>query len=150
NGSQSFMRTIIMPTNLCQRADGGELTTEVLSNGNIKVTFIQCPCTNDNSYGANALGWGDKGHKFNDLVGSDQATFQFKNGAGQVVLQFKEDYLSRSASYPSGYGTLGVSGGDGGILVGSAASVLFVSSSLTENLNKPPFLNNLGQYTVDS
>ena len=33
---------------------------------------------------------------------------------------------------------------------GDAADVLFVSTSLTENLNKEPFLSNLAQYTVDS
>src|SRR4029079_2194880 len=40
--------------------------------------------------------------------------------------------------------------GDGKISVGSAASILAATTSLTENLNKPPFLNNLNLYTVDS
>src|SRR5262249_48927165 len=63
---------------------------------------------------------------------------------------FKVDYISASRTYPSNYGTLGMTRRDDGIIVGSAASVIFASTSLTKNLNKPPFLNNLTQYTVDS
>jgi hypothetical protein len=36
------------------------------------------------------------------------------------------------------------------MILGSAASVLQVSSSLAENLNKEPFLSRLAQYTVNS
>jgi hypothetical protein len=66
------------------------------------------------------------------------------------VLQFQVDYISASASYPAGYGTLGVTGGEGDVSVGDAASVLEATTSLTENLNKAPFLSNLAQYTVNS
>ena len=69
-----------------------------------------------------ATGWGSKGHKFSDLTGSDEATFQFTDKTGKVVLSFQEDYISQATSatfgdgvtihYPSGYGTLGL-GGDG-------------------------------------
>ena len=148
-----FTHTSIVPITLCTGTNGvttGLLIPEILPNGNIKATFIQATGVNDNTYGTNAMGWGSKGHTFNNLTGSDQATFLFKNGAGQEVLEFKEDYISASTAYPSGYGTLGVTGGDGGMLEGSASAVLFVSTSLTENLNKPPFINNLAQYTVNS
>ena len=70
----------------------------------------------DNTYGTNASsGWGTQGHKFNDLLGSDQADFQFTDGKGNVVLDFVADYVSQGSSmtlpdgttvtYPSGYGT---------------------------------------------
>jgi hypothetical protein len=36
------------------------------------------------------------------------------------------------------------------MITGDAADVLFVDTSLTDNLNKAPFINNLAQYTVDS
>jgi len=63
------------------------------------------------------------------------------------------DYLSRitpTAQFPAGYRSLGVTGGDGGIDAGNAASVLSWTTSLEQNLNKEPFLSNLAQYTVDS
>src|SRR5262249_49512620 len=73
----------------------------------------------------------------------DEAEFRFTNGSGAVVLDFQVDYISAATkatfpsgtvSYPSGYGTLGVSGGDGKLITGSAANVLFASTSLTTNL----------------
>ena len=42
-------------------------------------------------------------------------------------------------SYPSGYGTLGVNGGDGKMITGSAAHVLSATTSLTDNLKLPQF-----------
>src|SRR5262249_39649143 len=51
---------------------------------------------------------------------------------------------SGTVSYPSGFGTLGVTGGDGKVITGSAASVLSASTSLTRNLITYPtgFLTN--------
>lgn len=63
-------------------------------------------------------------------------------------MNFKVDYLSAATktvfpsgtvNYPSGYGTLGVTGGDGGMVVGSASNVLFATTSLTDNLELPQF-----------
>src|SRR5262249_49872706 len=147
--------TSIMPITLCMGTNGvttGVLIPEILPNGNIKATFIQSTNVNDNTYGTNAMGWGSSGHKFSDLTGSDEVEFQFKNGSGQVVLQFKLDYTSSASTslYPAGYGTLGVTGGDGGVSVGNASNVVAYSTSLTENLNKQPFLSKLAQYTVNS
>ena len=51
--------------------------------------------------------------------------------------------------YPSGYGTLGL-GGDGGMDVGNPAYLLWFNTSLTDNLNKDPFLSQLAYYTVHS
>ena len=137
----------------CMCCDGnvnaGQLVVDRLPDGNVHVTWIQS--LNDNTYGTNAVGWSG-GHKFNDLVGSDQATFLFKNDAGAVALEFKLDYIHTTSTnlYPSGYGSLGVSGGDGRMLIGNPAHILAYSTSLTENLNKQPFLGKLSKYTANS
>lgn len=111
-----------MPLAMCEYPCGtndvvGSLVTEVLPNGDIKVTYIQNNTLNDNSYGANSINW-PRAHSFNDLLGSDKAEFSFKNGAGAVVMHFFLDYISASNTVPSGYKSLGVSGGDGKISVG--------------------------------
>ncbi len=152
-GAYEFMVEAIPPITYCDNTSGlesGRLISMVLPDGNIQVTFLESPSVSDNTYGINAQGWGKKAHKFNDLVGSDKAGFLFTDTFGRTVLEFTVDYLSKSPAFPSGYGTLGVSGGDGKVKQGEAASILQVGTSLTENLNQPPFLERLAQYTVDS
>lgn len=124
----------------------------------------------DNTYGDNAIGWGDaamapmpkpmgmpmpgkppampkgKGHTFKDLVGSDHAEFTLTDATGAVKLKFKADYLSESASADAGYATLGVTGGEGKMLVGPASAVAAVSTSLDRNLN----ICGYGDYLVNS
>jgi len=103
------------------------------ANGDLIIRYDQFPAPNDNSYGVNSIGW-KKGHKFTDLVNSDHAGFQLIDGGGVVRLSFNVDYLSANASAPSGYASLGVSGGDGGMLVGTAAGIT-ATTSLDRNLN---------------
>lgn len=126
-----------------------EQITEVIDGRKVvhlRVTFD--PAFVDNTYGANAVGWNagpladggkmpkaGKGHTFKDLVGSDHVELKLFDAAGQLTLHFKLDYVSEDASRPCGYGTLGVSGGEGKMLVGSAASVLAVATSIDRNLN---------------
>ena len=100
----------------------------------MNVIFAQARSMNDNSYGMNAVGW-PGGHKFGDLVGSDQAVFEFKDKNGNVVLNFDLDYISAAAGTPSGYASLGVSGGEGNMNVGSASHVLAWNTSLARSLN---------------
>jgi len=63
----------------------------------------------DNSYGDLAsIGWGaaapsGKHHNFKDLLGSDDASFTFRDAAGNAVTQFRLDYLAENASSLSGY-----------------------------------------------
>lgn len=141
--------------------DPGTLAWRVDSSGNVFVAFVQPLSINDNTYGANAIGWADskKGtHTFGDLTGSDRARFEFANAAGQLVLSFDLDYLSKSSLGSSGYASLGVTGGDGRMVTGSAANVLQWGTSLDYNLNTVAGrgVNNgaaglgYGQYTVDS
>ncbi len=136
----------------------------------VRLTFN--PDFVDNTYGANAIGWGESaapvkpkpgdmpkpgdkpkppkggkgGHTFKDLVGSDHAEFKLFDAAGALSLQFKLDYLSESASAASGYATLGVTGGDGKMIVGSATDVIAASTSLDRNLNACMF----GDFLTDS
>jgi hypothetical protein len=50
-------------------------------------------------------------------------------------MEFEIDYISSSSSSPSGYKTLGVTGGGGGMILGSAANVINCRTSLDENFN---------------
>jgi len=137
----------------------------------VRLTFN--PNFVDNTYGANAIGWderaattpagmpgmpgmggmpkppkgpGGKGHSFMDLVGSDHAEFKLFDNHDALRLQFKLDYISQSAAAASGYACLGVSGGEGKMIAGSAADVVAASTSLDRNLNACMF----GGYTEDS
>lgn len=80
----------------------------------LRVVFNQDLGLNDNCYGAPTVGAGTNGempcqgwenvgggkHQFQDLVGSDMATFDFFDSQGNSVLEFSVDYIS-SASAPS-------------------------------------------------
>ena len=90
----------------------------------------------DNSYGSTAIGWGTHGHKFMDLVGSDHAELVMSDATGRLVLDFKLDYISADPTAPSGYRNLGVSGGDGGMVVGDPSAIVATLTSLDQNLNE--------------
>jgi hypothetical protein len=112
----------------------------------------------DNTYGANAIGWGGAdaggpgmgmgmhGHTFFDLIDSDHAEFDFDDASGNIVLAFDEDYCSADANAPSGYACLGVSGGDGAMIAGSASSIVYYGTSLDRDLNACGY----SQYTTNS
>jgi hypothetical protein len=138
----------------------GFLTTTVLVNGDVEVTYNQSQSINDNRYGTNATaatGWSG-GHKFMDLVGSDEATFLFTDSTGKQVLELQEDYISQASGatfadgvsnhYASGYGTLGPLGGDGKMLIGSSSNVLSCHTTFSDTLNTPPFTS--ATYQVNS
>jgi hypothetical protein len=80
-------------------------------------------------------GRGRGGHTFRDLVGSDHAQIQLLDANGNVALEFKIDYLSQSDAAPSGYASLGVSGGEGALISGEPEWVLASSTSIDRNLN---------------
>ncbi|HMI91242.1 MAG TPA: hypothetical protein VK509_07755, partial [Polyangiales bacterium] len=136
----------------------------------LRLTFH--PWFVDNTYGANAIGWapvaavapmdpmmmpmggkmpkmpkmGKGGHTFKDLVGSDHAEIILEDAAGAIVMRFKLDYLSEDAQSPSGYGALGVLGGEGKVLIGNPAHVVRWMTSEDRNLNERGYAS----YTVDS
>jgi hypothetical protein len=126
----------------------------------LRVTFD--PRFVDNTYGASASsGWVNKvmaapmdgkappmggkappmggmakaAHTFNDLVGSDHVELVLVDGEGETVLDFKVDYVSEKPDAPCGYGSLGVSGGEGKMIQGDASAVVAVGTSIDRNLN---------------
>jgi len=137
----------------------------------IRLTFH--PTFVDNTYGANAIGWGaddaaddpmmeppmmmgmmgkppkpakGRNRNYEQLVGSDHAEIVLKDESGETVMQFKLDYISEDPDAPSGYASLGVLGGDGEMIVGDAAWVLDYQTSIETNLNDRGY----GSYIVDS
>ncbi|RMH39220.1 MAG: hypothetical protein D6689_17255 [Deltaproteobacteria bacterium] len=115
----------------------------------VHVALVLDPRFVDNTYGATAVGWPQrrkKTHSFKDLVGSDRAELILSDSAGDVRLHIALDYLSEAGDAPSGYRSLGIWGGDGGVLSGDAAAVLAATSSLDRNLNERGYAS----YTVDS
>ena len=111
----------------------GSFTFSFNAAGDLLIRYDQFPAPNDNSYGVNAVGW-PNGHKFSDLTGSDHAGFQLVDGSNVVRLSFNVDYISADATAPSGYASLGVNGGDGKMLVGTATGIT-ATTSLANNLN---------------
>lgn len=109
----------------------------------IRLTFH--PWFVDNTYGAGSIGWPRKrGHSFDpDLVKSDHAEIILTNGSGATVLQFKLDYVSADSSTPSGFGSLGVLGGDGSVAVGDAAAVVRWMTSIDRNLNERGYASHV-------
>jgi hypothetical protein len=124
-----------------QHTDDGvlRLYQDPLTN-DLYVNFIQPLTLIDNTYGKNSIGWGDdalsgKHHNFKDLIGSDSARFTITNGADNIVFDFKFDYISTSYTAPSGYASLGVTGGDGDIYLGIPDQLLDWGTSLDYNFN---------------
>lgn len=148
----------------------GTFSFSMLNNGDLSIIYDQFPAPNDNSYGANAVGWSN-GHRFSDLVNSDHAGIQLVDPSGTAKLAFNIDYLTTKAGTPSGYASLGPFGGDGKILTGTLTpSDITFTTSLAENLNSlgyfsggvqtvgtsvanllansPPTLNTVDSYTL--
>lgn len=109
----------------------------------VRVTFN--PDFVDNTYGANAVGWA-RGHTFKDLVGSDHVELSMLDKTNVEKLHFKVDYISQTTAASSGYATLGVSGGDGKMILGSASAITKASTSLDRNMNERGYKT----YVVDS
>jgi hypothetical protein len=123
-----------------------QLFVDVDINGDVTVRFDQNLNVNDNSYGTTQVGWGanapsTKNHKFGDLTGSDKAQFIFYDVNGTKVLDILVDYLSAKSGTPSGYASLGVSGGEGKVNFGQASWVLMATTTLDNNLNNLGFPN---------
>lgn len=89
----------------------------------------------DNTYGTNAINWSG-GHTFGNLTGSDHAQYYGYDAAGNLVLDFKQDYLTSTTGTPSGYDSLGVLGGEGQMNVGNEAHILEWGTSLAYSMNE--------------
>jgi hypothetical protein len=116
-----------------------------------RITFD--PTFVDNTYGVNAIGWGTKGHTFKDLVGSDHAELSLFDGTKTMVSMFDIDYITANSTSACLYGALGVSGGEGKMLVGDSKYILASTTSLDRDLNGCGYCKNAacgGDCTVDS
>src|SRR5262249_32862482 len=94
----------------------------------------------DNTYGTGSIGW-DRGghaglHTFSDLDHSDHVELAFLDRDGATRFQGRIDYLTQSTGAPSGYRTLGLSGGDGRLIAGALGDVTALGSSLDDNFNR--------------
>jgi hypothetical protein len=153
-GASATLTKSVIPALTMTASNGtvaGFMTAEALPNGDVKATFVQSLAVVDNTYGTGSApgyrGGSGKGHTFKDLTNSDHAEFRFTNAAGAVVLDFYVDDLSVSSAAPSGYGTLGVLGGDGYMIKGSAANIVSCWTSAAANLNQSPAYHG---YTTNS
>jgi hypothetical protein len=125
---------------------GGLITTTTDGNGDVTVVFNQTTDLNDNSYGTNIVNWPNS-HTFGNLTGSDKAQFVFKDANGNVVFDFLLDYISAKSGTPSGYASLGATGGDGSVSTGLSSWLLDYQTSLAANLNNTGYCN-AGNCTV--
>jgi len=75
------------------------------------------------------------GHTFDMLVGSDHVELMLNNCAGELSMHMKLDFIDELATTGCGYGSGGVTSGEGKMIVGSADHVLASSSSLSRNMN---------------
>lgn len=105
----------------------------------------------DNTYGANAIGWGTrKGHTFDMLVKSDHVEFSLLDGNGGTVVQAKIDLISASAASPTGYASLGVDGGDGALIKGVRSDIVSTGSSMDDNFNRYGYALTVDSPATDS
>ena len=147
-----YTATVTPPIALSATVNGqtiaaGSLSWQTLANGDIRVTYLQNTGVNDNTYGTGAAADWSNGHKFGDLTGSDKAGFELKDANGVTVMKFYMDYITAASSQEqiagrneyttySGYRSLGVTGGDGSISIGSATNLYDFDSTLELNLNR--------------
>jgi hypothetical protein len=124
------------------------------SYAHIRITFD--PSFTDTTYGGGTCcGWGDKGHKFKDLVGSDHTELLLTDGSGADAMSLKIDLISLDPTAACANATLGVGGGEGEVLKGNPAHVLAVATSISRNINGCGYCKNAacapsGDCTIDS
>jgi hypothetical protein len=101
----------------------------------LRITFD--PRFVDNTYGSGSVGWNPRRpHTFvGDLTKSDHTELLLTDGTGTTAVNFKIDYVTADPSQPCGFGSLGVSGGDGSVIEGDPSHILALSTSATRNLN---------------
>jgi hypothetical protein len=122
---------VVTPKTKCMKAVGTDYLAATLEQVleciegkdtvHLRLTFD--PGFVDNTYGTGSIGWPHRrGHTFvKDLTKSDHAEIAATSGDGSAAIRFKLDYISALAGTPSGFGSLGVRGGDGSMLLGDAA-----------------------------
>jgi uncharacterized repeat protein (TIGR01451 family) len=128
-----FSQCWVSPTKPTQVSAKTEWTiNQAAGTVTIRTTFAKTFV--DNTYGTNAIGW-PSGHTFGNLDGSDKLQLSLEDANGAEKMNLIMDYIDGDNTVPSGYRTLGVSGGEGKMNVGSATDVVNVKTSISENLN---------------
>ena len=110
-------------------------------NDNYYFAFAQSVFINDNSYGANGIGWGHigKGHTLKALLQSEHIEVQlFNTNNNSLVLDFFLDYASSTTKGKDigGVEHLGATGGDGEMIFGDSADITASDSSLNWNFDE--------------
>lgn len=102
---------------------------------NVYLAFEQSVFINDNTYGTNSIGWNPKRlHRLSDLLNSDRMGAKLFDKNGVLVLDFFMDYATQDKT--TGFvQSLGATGGDGAINVGSATIIAAAQSSLYWDFN---------------
>ncbi|MEY3420871.1 MAG: hypothetical protein RIR48_1160, partial [Bacteroidota bacterium] len=108
--------------------------TQDPANDRVKIRATLSKNFVDNTYGTNAIGW-PSGHTFGNLTGSDYLRLAILDKKNIKKLDFEMDYLTSDSRRPSGFGSLGVSGGDGSMILGNPSDIVKVTTSLDENFN---------------
>lgn len=99
----------------------------------VRLTFN--PSFVDNTFGTGSVGWGNKAHKFDALVGSDHARVILLDAGDNVVFDLKLDYITADPTAPCGFRSLGPFDGDGAVNAGDETAILAWTTSLDKNLN---------------
>ena len=97
-------------------------------SGTLYFAFAQSVFINDNTYGANSIGWGKRGHRLKDLLNSEHIKVQLFNNDGTLIYDFFIDYASdvgatKGKKFIGPVESLGVTGGDGSIAAGDPSTV---------------------------
>jgi len=155
---------------------GGRLYfgTDTAGSGDHYLYFAMPTDFVDNSYGANAVGWGNKGHRFKDLLKSDAVGGRPNKPAlerftlrplGHNPLELTIDYIAQDDSGPTRtFRSAGIQGDGGGISSSegsvqsdpdgiAATAVKEIATSMEYNIRSnldDPSLNWITQADVDN
>jgi hypothetical protein len=147
SGSQTLDYAVIQPAaQICFYGDGMEIPSATVEHVvesfdgqeyvHLRVTFD--PDFVDTVYGdcSPETGWNpNRPHTFRDLYKSDHVELMLYDCSDSLAMHFSVDLIDEDPDSPTGYASLGVLGGDGGMVVGDAEDILEVTTSLDRNLN---------------
>ncbi len=161
NGTAALDYAVVQPAaQICFFGEGMEIPSATVEHVvesydgqeyvHLRVTFD--PDFVDTVYGdcSPETGWNpNRPHTFRDLSKSDHVELMLYECDNDLAMHFTVDFITEDPDSPTGYGTLGVLGGDGGMVVGDAADVLEVTTSLDRNLNACGYLTP-GEVPINS
>jgi VCBS repeat-containing protein len=127
-----------------------QIDWERQTNGDIKARATVGRNYTDNTYGVNKVGWGNKKRDFKAVYLSDYGQLAFYDASGSKKIDFKIDLLSARTGTPSGYATLGVSGGDGAMVSGSASNIVSLDTSMNQNMNAFGYVTTSSSHPLKS